>query len=426
MRTLSPSRQMPSHTYEMFTTNSNPEKDLLISQLKAEIFEKEQNERNFALLQSKFRNLQNDFQLLSEAKLHLEYELRNKTDNGNKAISSLKAQNENILNELNDKLAMNKKLYNDNNNLYKTLESKNSENLSLRDQISDQERMLSQLTNDKNNMERTILNLNQSREQQGTNIKNLQDEVDRLHYKNDLQNKNLIAQVERNEQLMKELDNQIIENKNLQGKLQSKNENLNTTRRQLGNANQTIDKMEQDLNALNYTLSRCKNDACAMNNNLSKETAMRQQIEKNNERLEMMIQDRNNEIKSLNNENDSMKMSLDALNGDRQQLTDELEKYKKHILILTEQNDKLANELEEVLDRDMKLRMQLNRTERLEMVIDQNRNILENSLDNLKAGNNKNDSFMKRTYEVDNNKGIGSTLRSQNSTLAASRGFSGQ
>ena len=80
MRTLSPSRQMPSHTYEMFTTNSNPEKDLLISQLKAEIFEKEQNERNFALLQSKFRNLQNDFQLLSEAKLHLEYELRNKTD----------------------------------------------------------------------------------------------------------------------------------------------------------------------------------------------------------------------------------------------------------------------------------------------------------------------------------------------------------
>jgi chromosome segregation ATPase len=120
-----------------------------------------------------------------------------------------------------------------------------------------------------------------------------------------------------------------------------------------------------------------------------------------------------------------MKMSLDALNGDRQQLTDELEKYKKHILILTEQNDKLANELEEVLDRDMKLRMQLNRTERLEMVIDQNRNILENSLDNLKAGNNKNDSFMKRTYEVDNNKGIGSTLRSQNSTLAASRGFSG-
>ena len=42
--------------YEMYNNNC-PEKDALIFQLKAEIFEKEQNEIDFNLLQSKFRNL---------------------------------------------------------------------------------------------------------------------------------------------------------------------------------------------------------------------------------------------------------------------------------------------------------------------------------------------------------------------------------
>ena len=56
---------MASHntTYEMYSQHSNAEKDLLISQLKAEIFEKEQTDKNYAILQSQFRNLQNDFHL---------------------------------------------------------------------------------------------------------------------------------------------------------------------------------------------------------------------------------------------------------------------------------------------------------------------------------------------------------------------------
>ena len=50
MRTLSPSStKQQATTYEMYSS-ANPEKDLLISQLKAEIFEKEQNEKNYELL----------------------------------------------------------------------------------------------------------------------------------------------------------------------------------------------------------------------------------------------------------------------------------------------------------------------------------------------------------------------------------------
>src|SRR5690606_20969696 len=92
---------------------NSPEKDLLISQLKSQVFEYEQNEKNFNNLQSKYRALQNEFDLVSEEKLRLEYELKQRTELLNKQIAELRNEKENLQNNLNDKLALNKKLFND-------------------------------------------------------------------------------------------------------------------------------------------------------------------------------------------------------------------------------------------------------------------------------------------------------------------------
>ena len=72
------------------------EKDMLISQLKAHIFELEQHEKDYDGLSQKFRKLQNDCSLLNEAKLRLEYELRQKDENYNKQICDLRNENENV------------------------------------------------------------------------------------------------------------------------------------------------------------------------------------------------------------------------------------------------------------------------------------------------------------------------------------------
>jgi len=55
----SPYRIKNYSNYDAKTDSS--EKDILISQLKAQIFELEQNERNFSSLNQKFRNLQNEY-----------------------------------------------------------------------------------------------------------------------------------------------------------------------------------------------------------------------------------------------------------------------------------------------------------------------------------------------------------------------------
>ena len=70
-----------SSPYRKFNTAYSPkiqesEKDLIISQLKAQVFELEQNEKNFNSLSLKVRSLQSEVNLVSEEKLRLEYEIK--------------------------------------------------------------------------------------------------------------------------------------------------------------------------------------------------------------------------------------------------------------------------------------------------------------------------------------------------------------
>ena len=400
-------------TYEI-NNNSNPDQDRLISQLKAEIFEKEQNQKDFCQLQSKYRNLQNELQLLSEAKLHLEYELRSKTDSGNKSISDLKNQNENLLNDLNEKIAMNKKLYNDNNNLYRNLESKTAENQGLKDQVCEQENILSKLNEDKSNIERQIMQLNQTRQMHNNNIQNLNDQIENLSQQVNDQNKLLNEKNLQNQEILKNLEAQRFDNNNLLGKLKSREDALYKAQEQLELANRQLDKLECDYNILNDEYNKNKSDTVNLNNALAKENSIRTQVEENNQKLEQMINERNEDIKKLQNENDSIQMTLEKLNNDKIKLGNELEGYKRHILVLTEQNEKLAKELECVLDRDMRLLQNLRRNEKLRCVVEQNAQIIENSLNNLKA-------FLNQSGNV--GKYLNNSEMANQSTLMGTKGY---
>ena len=72
------------------------EKDMLISQLKAHIFELEQHEKDYDSLNHNYKQLQNDYSLLNEAKIRLEYELKQKDDDFNKKMCELRSENENL------------------------------------------------------------------------------------------------------------------------------------------------------------------------------------------------------------------------------------------------------------------------------------------------------------------------------------------
>lgn len=404
VNSLSPglNRSSKSSTYEM-KMNCSPERDIVISKLKAQLFEYEQNEKNYYQLQSKYRNLQNDLQLLSEEKLRLEYDVRQKTDNANISIGELKKDNENILNDLNEKIVMNKKLYNDNNNLFRTLESRAAENSSLKEQVEEQEELIGQLSNEKSSIEREITSLEQTKEKNNANIYEMSDEIGNLKQTNNQQGNNIQSITERNKAIISEIDQQRFENKNLRGKLNSREENLASTHNQLEHANRAITKLNNDYKALerNYTVNQKELDA--NKNNCLKEIGVRQQLEQNNEELENILRERIEEIKTMGNENEAIKMNLIKLGEDKSKLDGEINQYRNHIQLLMDQNRLLAEELEFILQRDQKLLIMLNRNQKLSCVVEQNNMLIENSLDNLKQDLDNKKSYPQEERQYSNN-----------------------
>jgi hypothetical protein len=98
-----------------------------------------------------------------------------------------------------------------------------------------------------------------------------------------------------------------------------------------------------------------------------------------------MINDRDNKIKRLTNDNEVLKDENTKLNGNNNYLNSAIEAYKKHILVMTEQNDKLSQELEAILSRDAQLMHTLGRSNHLRAVEEENKNVINCSLDSLKA-----------------------------------------
>ena len=119
---LNNSNQLNNSSFDL---NDRDNKDNLINKLKSQVFDLEQNAKDYNILQAKCKQLANETSILEEEKIRLEYELKQKTQNSNKIISELQTEKENLQNTLNEKLITNKTLFNDNNNLFQTLEEKN-------------------------------------------------------------------------------------------------------------------------------------------------------------------------------------------------------------------------------------------------------------------------------------------------------------
>ena len=350
------------------------ELDCIITNLKSELFEKQQNVKDYCALESKFIQLQNDIKLLSEQKYCLEEELCRAGEEGNKLICGLRAENINLKNELNDKNCLNKKLYGDNNNLFQVLEGKTCDNQNLHEQMCHQENILQRLNQDKISLENTVQNLNQLRDR---HIKEIQD----LNVQITLLNKNL--------KIINQFNNEKNINNDLMNILNNKECTLAQIQKELCMANNTLSKLENDINILNASNNKNSDEIACTKNNLIKETSLKNGIENNNSKLNCVINDRNEIIKKLNNENSLLKCNNTNINSDNNYLNSKIEAYKKHILILTDQNEKLSAELEAIISRDSHLLFTLGRDSHLRVVQNENNNAINSSLDYLKACSSK-------------------------------------
>lgn len=410
-----------SITYEYNSNHSSPyrraspphEHDIL-SQLKVQVFEKDQNRRNYNNLLAKFHKLQDELEKISHIKEQNEIALGQlECDQRNKEIIDLKNKNENLFNDLNERIALNKKLYSENNNLFHELESKTAENQDLQDHICEQEELLRRLSCEKEENERKIYNLSQIKEKQDKQIFDLTTQVNNMSSQNDSQGNLLRSKNDQNIILINDLNEEKKINKNLLIELRNKETNLVSCQQKLNLANDNIRGLQNSINNLNNILKRNKEDIASVDNNLLKESTVLSQLVSDNNHLNDLVEDRNAHIKNLNNENDILKQNNTEINCDNVKFNNLIQAYKKHLVLLISQNKKLAAEIQLLLGRDQELRNILERDGHLQDIRYENDQLVNNSLDKIKSFvdpgsmqqqlDERKSTTIKKTYSIERN-----------------------
>ena len=376
-------------TCTTYTVNKCPDpcaKSLKISQLKSQIAQLEEDDKAYNDLLQKYRQLQNEYQLINEAKLHLEYELKQKNETTNKILDDLKCQNIDLTNELNEKTNIYKKLYADNTNLFKNLEDRKIENANFCKVVADNENMINHISQDKAQCEHDAMVLNDTSKKNETDIHNLCNQLDKLKLKSRNQNDELNKtniEMNNNQKCLNEVK---CDNVNLNNQINLKNTSLDTIQKQLAIANKSIIDLQNELSALEKEHCLGKNQLENIKISFQNEHEKRIQAENDNVRLEAILKDRDNTVSKLSCLNVTLKDDRDKLTATKTKLMSDLERYKNHIIVLTDQTEKLVCELQRIIDEDAAL-YNLNNAQiqRLQKIILENKKLLSDEIAALNA-----------------------------------------
>ena len=375
-----------SPTYEINNNVDSNSKSLKISQLKSQLMQLEEEDKAYNDLLQKYRQLQNEYQLINEAKLHLEYEIRQKNETTNKILNDLKAQNMDLTNELNEKENIYKKLYADNTNLLRNLEDRKKENENFCKAIEENENMINHISQDKAQCEQDAMILNETSKKNESDIQNLCSQLDSLKLKSRTQNDELTKknlEMNNNQKCLNEVKN---DNANLNNQINMKISTLETIQKQLSIANQSIVEMQNELNNLEKSHSLGLNQLENVKINYKNEHEKRVQVENDNVRLEGILKDREDNLNKLSSLNGQLKSDRDQLLETKNKLISDLDKYKNHIIILTEQTEKLTDELQRIIDEDSELyNLNNSQIQRLQKVIYENKKLLSDEISALNS-----------------------------------------
>ena len=358
------------------TLYDKEDKDVLISKLTSRIQKLEQQDKDYNLLSQEFKQLENDLSLLNEAKLRLEYEIKQRDESYNKRISDLKGDNENLQNALNDKLCVNKKLFEEKQCLENQLKLKNDEITDLTNKINNLNNKFNSAENDKGDLANTLRGLNELKVAQRDKIAELVDDNKKLANLCQEQEHSLYLANQEKAKLGKKLNDDNANISNLNSKLRVHSNNLNNLQKQLDQSNELNLKLKKDLQNLENAYAGFNADNLAMNDELNKEHNLREDEEKNNNQLIIVLNDRKNKLRCLNDDFIYLKNLQEKSCAERNMLQMETNKLQEHVMILTKQNENLSNEINEVIKEDNQMKDILNRCDRMSTMLKSNDSIL--------------------------------------------------
>jgi len=226
--------------------------------------------------------------------------------------------------------------------------------------------------------------LNKINKKQEKDIKNLREGINILKNNTGNFNSEYSQKNSMNEKIISNLAEEKKLKNILKSRLKKKDSELNKLSREFTEINITLNELEENINKIRYEYNNTNDEINILNNDYIKETSKKIQTENNNKKLNEEIKINQKEIKKLIEENNNIKKNNTNLSFICNNLQNKNNAYKKYIITMTEQNGILSQELENILNNDENIVYKFTRTEYLKNIKEENRDIISNSLNELK------------------------------------------
>ena len=330
---------------------------------------------------------------MNDCKNKLECEKKLKDDNFNQSINQLQGENQNLQLSLNEKLTNNKNIFTENNVLGKQIEMKNVEICQLNAKINDLNCQLQQNSEDRCNLQKTVDGLNDIKANQAVKIAKLAEDNNTLKGICNDQDCCLKSGAQERARLNTELEAKNNEIQNLNCQIGQRVNDENNLQNQLNKVDTTNVQLQNHIKELEAQANALKCDNSNLNSNLIKETQVRVSENQKNNQLTNLLNDRDKKIDLLNHDIATIKLMQQNASDRNCLLQDENAKLRNHIMVLTDLNQTLINEIDNVICEDEKMKCILDRKERINNVLNNNRCSIDQSLNCLDQGINRGVNF---------------------------------
>ena len=361
----------------------NNEKDLLISKQKTRIYQLEQKEKDIDLLNKKYNDLLKDYNNINDYKLKLEYEIKQKDNNYNTDLSLLKNEKDQIQYKYSQSIAGNKKLTSENDYLKKENEIKNKEIERLNKKLNDIQKKLTELTENNTQLINDNKQLNELNENNTNEISKIVEDNCRLSNLCQELHINLNNSEKYKQNLINVIDEKNLSIDNLNNKLNIQEENIKFLNDTINENKIFNENYQRNLKEMNIKIEEYERENENLKEELIKEKNIRIDEENRNKEIHNLLLNKENQIENLSNNYENILIRERELNNENNAIKIDLEKYKNNCKILKEQNNNLMNEIQNIISIHEKVQDKLTRKEKIKNLLDDNKNILQQSLINL-------------------------------------------
>jgi len=342
------------------------QKELLVSQLRTEILELKQNEREYADLSAQLRKLEQRYSLLQEETARGEADFKSRNSMNFEMIVNLRTDIDTLRSTISDSKIELQDLRVENQTLKDLSEQKGVEVQQFKAQVGDASQDNEALTDNKRRLEAELDVAREEKRKLLTQGKEARATLGDAEYKNGELEKvmkemeyNNTKTERQNVQLQQSIDN-------LNGELKTRIDNLEVIEQQVGDSQKAIAALDKEIQEARKEADRNRAEATKSQKTYQQEVTKSLDLNARIAVLENALRSKETEADELKRGYDNLKSAHSSLLDTNFQLKQDLDTVRGDIDSISAQNSEIVEELERLTQEDEQVRSILNRQNRVD------------------------------------------------------------